>query len=371
MSNCSTELQIIIEEDHVLYRRNILRSGKYEFFKEVGFNALFIKNPDPFIRFTSKFPVSKYTREGIDKIELTINLDYVNEYSNVLFTLKNGSVTVKKKANYLHISIHREYLELEKNLLEQIEKVIWKLLQSGLFKIPLSKQVCIVQSGVVTSDETFSYSGTDTISLNDFFSIIINKISISNVEVFYDFEGKSIFNMFNEDEFSKYKTTFYSKDYKYYDSGSKRNSLVCIYDKSEQLKDVKKIACNPNITRLEFRVFKKFNKKMFSSLEIFNTTFSGFISRIDERLAKQLKKLKISFIDFFKKVNVSNSLMSILEKIFGKKIDEVEDSSIAVLIVWGFRSVVFEDFFRVGYLVFSVIKTLKSKLGKLYWTRGP
>ena len=108
-----------IEEANVIYPRF---DENRQITKQVSFLAYF-SNPDFELPKKQLFKNSLfYTQAGLDKISLSLPLDYVNEGSLIKFS--NGSFTTRRFGSNFYIDIHGEYLRADLSLLFQIEEIV-------------------------------------------------------------------------------------------------------------------------------------------------------------------------------------------------------------------------------------------------------
>lgn len=301
---------------------NASKDEKYIPCKRILTNALFLEGCDDEGKtiysheFHSKFSQADFMEEGLDKIEFTLNLNYVNEHCYLFKSLRNGSVTLRNNGQYFYITIHREYIKLGENLLQQVYGVVWELMDEGLFKIPLNKEVLDYATGEIVVERKEMHHIEDVRNAKDFYDIIISHLSLSCIEWYCDIQRKGgVADLFDHNQFNLYKSTFYSKDYKYYESNhSKQSSLLCIYDKSAQLREVKKLSMKEETTRMEFRLRKSFHREMFSSLDVLDGTNDEFLTKIQKHLVKKVKMLGIDFGRFLSACELPQSFRMVLEK---------------------------------------------------------
>jgi hypothetical protein len=132
------------------------------------------------------------------------------------------------------------------------------------------------------------------------------------MEIFFDFK-ESISGLLDVNQFNTFETTLYSKDYKYYQgNGSKRQSLLCIYKKADQLRDVKNVKFCDIDTRVEVRLQKQNFQRLLNSLDILDGNFEEILSTLKKHLIKRLKKLKIDFRKLIRYLDDTNPLKEIL-----------------------------------------------------------
>jgi hypothetical protein len=301
---------------------NATKYEKYVPAKIILTDAQFLEGCDDEVKtiyshgFDSICSQNDYAQEGLDKIELIINKDYVNEHCYLFKSLRNGSVTLRNNGQYFYITIHRESIKLEENILQQIYGVVWKLMDEGLFKIPLNIKVLDYATGEIVVERKEMHHIEDVRNAKDFYDIIISHLSLSCIEWYCDIQWKGgVADLFDHNQFNLYKSTFYSKDYKYYDSNrSKQKSLLCIYDKSAQLREVKKLSMKEETTRMEFRLRKSFHREMFSSLDVLDGTYDEFLTKIQKHLVKKVKMLGIDFGRFLSACELPQSFRMVLEK---------------------------------------------------------
>jgi hypothetical protein len=295
---------------------------KYIPFKRINTIAQFLDGCDDIgktvhsIKFGSTCLQEDYIPEGLDKIELTLDRVFVNEHCYLFKSLKNGNVTLRSHAQYFFIIIHRECINLKENLLGQVRDIIRQLMNEGLFKNPQYKIISDYSTGEILSEK--DYSGNDIRNGEDLLTLIMSNLSLNCIEWFCDIHRKGgVSDLFNLNQFNVLDSTLYSMDYKYYKSNcSRKNSLLCIYDKSAQLKKVKNLSMNDETTRMELRLNKKsFHRTMFKSLTILNGNYDDFTMKIQKHLVRKVKKLNISFGKFISSCELPLSFRTLLEKV--------------------------------------------------------
>ena len=282
--------------------------------KCLTFNAFFIREGS----FSSTFRANKlnklfYGQSGIDKIGLILPLDYVNEDVAKLYRFTNGMFTTRIHGGYLHIDVHGEYLEVEQNLLDQIKPIINFLCSKSFFKVPCIKKTIELseKTGEVINsrEEQFEEIPED---INQFETILYNKIVFTNLELKFDFQS-SIIDLLHSSDFNTFGGTLYSKDYKVYRSGKRTKSSLCIYDKARQMDEVKNQSLPTKLYRVEFRVFSQ-ALKYHGNMKLLDQTFIGLLQRLKPIISNKLRRLKIDFSHLIAVLPQQDLLRCILNK---------------------------------------------------------
>jgi len=296
------------ERNNIVYLRHSLEG---DIIKEVHYDAFLINTP--LVSRLEHQPLYKHsfisTSAGLDKITLSLPLDYLNEDAPLKY--RNGPISLRRHGAYVSIDIHGEYISHDKNILEQVKSVVHFLLNRGFFKVPVLKvELSYPEKEVLTVQE---YE-REIRNRDEFIQTILDNITLSGIEVRYDLET-SVLPHLKKKEFNIVgESTYYSKDYRYYENGNKRKSMLCIYDKSKQMEEVKKCSLERQITRVEFRP-NRYQMSKLGGLEALNSVFENLYQRLMPILVKSLKKLKISFENLIEKLEKGSALRNFLEKV--------------------------------------------------------
>jgi len=200
----------------------------------------------------------------------------------------------------------------------------------GLLKVPIIKEVFTYPDMKIIKTKGFERAVEND---EDFFQVIMDYLKISEIEVKNDYSVPIIPFLSREDFIEYGGTTLYSKDYKIGSDGRRTKSMLCIYDKTKQMKEVKKTAIEENITRVEFRLFGYFLKKL-GGLEGLNCTVNELMMKLKPIIQKKLKKLDIQFSDLYRSLKEDDFLKEVLsvlvegeeEKSCGREDEKKEES---------------------------------------------
>jgi|GEM_PF-5381196 len=295
------------------YQKN--KKNGYELSGYVNYDAWFlaggvrVRN-----QFANKFPVATYMKSGIDKLDLTLNRNFVNEENPLIESLTNGGVSFSKISEYLHTYIHRESILHDENVRDQLIEIFWNLSLHGFFKIPMKKVKLDLNYNPISEPEYFNYTFNDK---KEFFKIILSQIGFSNIELFFD-ELLDVLALLNESEFNVIKgSTYYSKDYQPYQNGSKKPSVLAVYDKTGQLKRVKNEIIDYHVHRIELRGYKN-RISMMKSLDCLDGNYEQVFQNFAEPFAKQLRKLKIDFSSLYGALSEDSKFRELLDIAFPK-----------------------------------------------------
>ena len=318
--------------DKVTYKRFGLNRREY---KNITYDAYFLNNDTVL---NGKQNIKKnpnfYSQAGIDKIGLCLPLDYLNEDISCFYS--NGPFSTRKHGGCFHIDIHGEYLDSMANLLIQTESIIDILLIKGFFKIPIQKSVVefnpdtglmegysqaflqksVVEfnpdTGEVTNTSETQYSEIPENCLQ-FKQIILNKLSLTNLELKFDTELR-LQQLLKQSDFNTFSDTLYSKDYHYYNESNRKKSFLCIYDKTKQEHEVKKYDIGSPVNRFEIRLFSA-SLKYHGGVSLLNNTFAGLYSSIEQLLIKKLSKLYVDFSMLTEALPTDSPLQKLLSKV--------------------------------------------------------
>lgn len=327
--------------------------------KCLTFDAVFIREGS----FTSTFRANKlnrqfYDQSGIDKIGLILPLDYVNEDVAKPYKFTNGMFTTRIHAGYLHIDVHGEYLEVEKNLLDQIKPIIHYLCSKSFFKVPRIKNTIELseKTGEVINCREKQFQEIPE-NISQFETIIYKNIVFTNLELKFDFQ-RAIIDLLDSSDFNTFEGTLYSKDYKVYRSGKRIKSSLCIYDKARQLDEVKNKSLSTKLYRVEFRVFSQ-TLKYYGGMKLLDQTFISLLQRLRSTIANKLRRLEIDFSQLIVILPQQDLLRCILNK------DECVDNKISECIENAENTKAdAEHIYKYVFLVFALIRTKVIKLSE-------
>lgn len=240
---------------------------------------------------------------AIDKISFTCHRDYLNEISDYK-KYTGGLFSISTHGEYFTVHIHREYIPLDMNLSAFVHKVFKKIiLETEIFKVPVEK------TEKPSQKKTF-YKGNVCNSPLEFYNIIFNQLRLKCIELCFDMHSR-IMNYVNGENFFNHFGTLYSKDYKVYKvhphkckglliNGSKRYSIICIYDKAKEQRERKKKEMKEELYRFEIRLrserFSILKKERGSEL-------------LDNDYPSLLKVLMPVIVKHFKKLNIDVSVL--------------------------------------------------------------
>lgn len=282
--------------------------------KDITYEAWFIK-PESDLQYMQEFnkvPFSKIHSAGIDKISLCLPLDYVNEGAVAKYS--NGAFSTRRHGAYFHINIHGEYIDHSKNLLKQVEHIVLFLMKKGAFKVPIRKEVVRYEDFPKVGNHEEIYFERFVETADDFFRVILDNMTFTNIEFNFDYTTP-IFPLLDSSDFHLVGgSTFYSKDYKVYSEASRKKSMVCIYDKTKQMKDVKKVELEEQITRFEIKIYSQ-QLKYLGGMKLLDITYEKLFSKLKPCMVKKLRKLKIDFLALSEGLPLHDRLKSLLEAV--------------------------------------------------------
>ena len=238
---------------------------------------------------------------GIDKICYIFPRDYLDEKGHGC-KYKNGAVTITllKNFEYFLVCIHKEYIPQGANLKEYVRDVFKYIVYcTSVFKLPVKKTVIDYRkNGEITETE---YPENNVTTPEEVFERIYSQRKLHSIELCFDMH-LNLYRLFNPDEFnksSKCGNTLYSKDYRVYESKNRKLSMLCIYDKAEQLwkKKHRRIYCT--LWRFELRLFTaSFTIMKNNGDELLNRSYEELLETLEPHLRRHIRKLGIIFDKF-------------------------------------------------------------------------
>ncbi|MCF7944339.1 MAG: hypothetical protein K9L24_03445 [Spirochaetia bacterium] len=352
-----------IERSEVVYPRYNQDGQK---FKELLYKAYFLNRFDyqsleldyKNLRFYS-------SQAGIDKISLCLSLDFLNEGAGAKYS--NGAFSTRRNGRYFFIDVHGEYINPEVNILKQVEEIVYFLMRKNWFKIPIEKIEFSCPDGEYLNCDSYDFVVENE---TDFVQIIMDNIKLSTLEIKHDL-SIPVFKYLDEKEFTVVgDTTYYSKDYTYSQKSKKRKkSFLCIYDKSRQVREVKKQTIDDEITRIEFRLFGYYLKKV-GGIAILDGLFQDVYNSVKPVIVKKLKRLKINFQCLYRVIN-NGDLKNILtmtiafdgdrENEKNEYVHKCNNSVFSVVdfivVFWGSLNVFEKIFYLIKTSMFSSFRT--------------
>lgn len=218
---------------------------------------------------------------SVDKVAVNIFHGSINEGIKQYY--RDGAITILDNGPYATICFHAECLGPDVSVLQQIAFHIYELATRSVF-IP-EVTACIIN--------TLNMKEYYHVDLNTVLSLFSNLISISQLELAFDFDVSNGYPWIIQDhsKFIHYGTTLYSKDYKQKTKSSKssntvkngvQRSLVSIYDHS---------TCHNtdgNIYRFELRFCGVHAKRW--NFEKLGAVCEDFLSKQNNMIAGTLHK---------------------------------------------------------------------------------
>ena len=240
-----------------------------------------------------KYNEELITPSGIDKIGFTFNRDYFNAKDNTM-RYKNGAISLVPMGAYFLFNINNEYISLENNLKDQVNNIFNSTVYgTNIFQIPYSKTILDCETGEIYSKEMPLEN--EVKNSTDFFERIYNMKKLNVIELCFDF-NMPYSQMINE---YLYKTDFnpdlyeentlYSNDYHYTEDGHRRKSILCVYDKTLQLRNKKRIMTTQDITRIEFRIYSR-NFHVLTHPDILNRTYKELVEYLTPYIVRYMRK---------------------------------------------------------------------------------
>ncbi len=282
--------------------------------KLLTFDAVFVNGDASLADYRSnKANKEFYRHPGIDKIGLSLPLDYLNEKEAKHCKFSNGMFSTRTHGAYFHIDVHGEYLDAGKSLISQIKPIITFLCKRSFFKVPQRKETITFSqtTGEIISVKEEHYKEAPE-DINEFIEIIYSKILLTNIEIKFDYE-RSIKKLFKPLDFNIIEGTLYSKDYKIYKGGKRLKSFLCIYDKAKQLDEVKHTCLATPINRIECKLFSQ-ALSYHGSMKLLEGNFIELFQRVKPIIVKKLKKLNIDFSLLISTLPKDDMLKSILNE---------------------------------------------------------
>ena len=239
------------------------------------------------------------TPSSIDKIGFTFSRDYFNAKDNTM-KYKNGAVSLVPIGAYFLYNINNEYISLNTNLENQVlhtfEHTVYG---TDIFQIPYSKTIQDCNTGEIYSEEIPLEN--EVKNSGEFFERIYSMKKLNVIELCFDFNipySKMVKEYLYATDFnpdSEEENTLYSKDYHCTEDGHRRKSILCVYDKTLQLRKKKGIRTTQDITRIEFRIYSR-NFHVLTYPDILNRTYTELVEYLIPYIVRYMrKKMNIHF----------------------------------------------------------------------------
>ena len=233
------------------------------------------------------------TPSGIDKIGFTFNRDFFNAKDNTM-NYKNGAVSLVPIGAYFLFNINNEYISLNDNLAYQVYDIFkHTILGTNIFQIPYSKVIKDCITGEVYSEEM--PIGNSVKDASEFFECIYRMKKLNVIELCFDFNmpySKMVDEYLYETDFNpdiEEKRTLYSKDYHCTKDGHRCKSILCVYDKTYQLRTKKGIRTTQDITRIEFRIYSR-NFHVLKHSDILNRPYTELVEYLTPYIVRYMRK---------------------------------------------------------------------------------
>ena len=239
-----------------------------------------------------KYNQELITPSGIDKIGFTFNRDYFNAKDNTM-KYKNGAISLVPMGAYFLFNINNEYISLENNLQNQVNNIFNSAVYgTNIFQIPYSKTIQDYGTGEIYSVKMPLEN--KVLNSIEFFERIYSMKKLNVIELCFDFNMpySKILEYLYETDFCpdvEKKNTLYSADYHCTEDGHRRKSVLCIYDKTEQLKTKKKMRTTQDITRIEFRLYRS-SFHVLTHPDILNRTYTELVEYLTPYIVRYMRK---------------------------------------------------------------------------------
>lgn len=306
------EVERIFEARFIEYEEGEIKHEYFEFFHKQPEEALW---------------------EGIDVVEVSLPRDYVNESRLKEYTPKSGAISVHMTSTTMQIELHREYIDHNSDIWEQVNNGVRFLFEMQFFKLPLKKtrterKTPYEREGInteliammptyypVVSEYTFDEEERLD-SCEEFWKLILAKMKISRLELFFDFTFP-IIEMVSRKQYYQYGDSWYSKEYTNSKAMRKdKKSLLCIYDKKRQLKEAKhKEIEEPIRMRFEIRLYRGTDSKILGDENLLRRNYEDLVKELTHVIIMKFKRIELVFKKTqIKKLPKENHLKYILDK---------------------------------------------------------
>ena len=301
---------------HIENRRRTPKDKDGNVYREIEYKAIILETPlHEALKYSSaiKTPyVGDFYYHSIDKLTFSLSTDYLNDDAyGTKYT--GGAVVIRKHGKYFYINLNKEYIPIDRNIKEYVEEMFSFLaFNINLFQLPIKKTVTDHEDGLVTETE---FPENNVTTAEDFLRRILKETKLKCIELCFDMHLR-IREFINKNDFRNYKGTLYSiKDYKVYESKNIKKSLICIYDKTKQLEDVKNRKILSHIERFEIRLFDtSYTIMKKHSMELLDHTYEELVDILLPHIVKHMKKLDIDFTRLLERLpNNQKILRRILE----------------------------------------------------------
>lgn len=252
-----------------------------------------------------RVPENVISNQAIDKISFTFHRDFLNEDCN-WWCLNLSFATVKVHGEYFTVHFHREYIN---PYVQSISDHLWMMFRylilcTPLFKLPVLKRITIGTSDTVLEEKEFKENYITT--ADEFFSMIYKQRRLKCIELCFDVH-KHLTNYVLWNEFKPYDGTLYSNDFKIYDTGCKRWSILSIYDKAREQRERKHRNMQGTLYRFEIRLRSErfIIMKKDRGHKLLNQGYEDLLDDLMPCILKQIRKLGIT-VDMLKEALPEN-----------------------------------------------------------------
>lgn len=281
------------------------RNLKGELCRDIEFDAITIETTRnewrQYGKLTTRNTDEEWYYHAIDKICYIFPRDYLDEQGYAC-KYKSGAVTVTLLRNYEYflVNIHKEYIPQGTNLGEYVREVFrYMVYCTSVFKLPVRKTVIDYRkNGEITE---FEFPENNVTTPEEVFEKIYRAKKLHSIELCFDMH-MDMRKLFNPAEFNTCGTSLYSKDYRVYESKNRRPSMLCIYDKADQLREKERRLIHCTLWRFELRMFAGSLSIMKNGDELLNRSYEELIEILEPLLRKHIRKLGIDFKRFLDKI---------------------------------------------------------------------
>ena len=296
---------------HIENRRRTPKDKDGNVYREIGYKAVILETSlQETLKHSSviKTPsVGDFYYHSIDKLTFSLSTDYLNDDSyGTKYT--GGAVVIRKYGSYFCINLNKEYIPIDRSIKEYVEDMFRFLaFNINLFQLPIKKTVMDYKNGLVTETE---FPENKVTTAENFLKRILEETKLKCIELCFDMHLR-IREFVNRNDFRNYKGTLYSiKDYKVYESKNIKKSLICIYDKTKQLEDVKHRKILSHIERFEIRLFDtSYTIMKKHSMELLDHTYEELVDILLPHIVKHMKKLGLDFTRLLERLSDNQKIL--------------------------------------------------------------
>lgn len=283
-------------------------SDSKSYLKERYFEAYTLEKSSSLENFIPRQSVNDFFYHGIDKISFTFSRKFLNE-ENYKYQYKNGAISVIRHSTSFTVAINREYIPINENLSSFIRNCFKAIVDTGIFQIP-TKIATIDLTTAEYKEENFPENKIET--EEEFFERIYAMKKLQCIELCFDMHI-SIRKLLDHKEFTDIEGTLYSTDYKVYESGNRKRSMICIYDKAIEQTERKNRAVYCTLERFELRLFASSFSIMNTAVEkLFNCNYEELVMKLLPWIKKHLSKQNHDFSKLVKALPKEQKLLKLI-----------------------------------------------------------